>query len=293
METGADGTKTETETVTEAGKSPVTTKTVTKKDGSQTIEKITSAENSRGNTVTTTETTAKDSKGNVVKKTTKKEIKNIGNGTDAIIDVDNNTAVINKIGAAKPKGMQATINNKVLSQLKEANNGKNLLLTMIVKDKDGNKRYSVEVNTADLTPKNKLYIYKKDSKTGELYMVNGKAYITDSKGQLKLIIRSKGDFVLKNAEDAAKINERILATVQAKKNKATLAKGKTEPFAFHEDLDMRNVKSISYETSDPRIATVNETGKIKGKKAGTTTITATVTLKNGETKTLTMKVTVK
>ena len=208
VETAADGTKTETETVTEAGKAPVITKTVTKKDGSQTIEKITSAENSRGNTVTTTETTVKDSKGNVVKKTTKKEIKNIGNGTDAVIDVDNNTAIINKIGAAKPKGMQATINNKVLSQLKEANNGKDLLLTMIVKDKDGNKRYSVEVNTADLTPKNKLYIYKKDSKTGELYMVNGKAYITDSKGQLKLIIRSKGDFVLKNAEDAAKINER-------------------------------------------------------------------------------------
>ena len=293
VEIAADGTKTETETVTEAGKAPVITKTVTKKDGSQTIEKTTSAENSRGNTVTTTETTVKDSKGNVVKKTTKKEIKNIGNGTDAVIDVDNNTAVINKIGAAKPKGMQATINNKVLSQLKEANNGKDLLLTMIVKDKDGNKRYSVEVNTADLTPKNKLYIYKKDSKTGELILVNNKAYITDSKGQLKLIIRSKGDFVLKNAEDAAKINEKILATVQAKKNKATLAKGKTEFFAFHEDLDMRNVKSISYETSDPRIATVNETGKIKGKKAGTTTITATVTLKNGETKILTMKVTVK
>ena len=107
---------------------------------------------------------------------------------------------------------------------------------------------------------------------------------------MKLIIRSKGNFVLKNAEDVAKINEKILATVQAKKNKATLAKGKTEPFAFHEDLDMRNVKSISYETSDPRIATVNETGKIKGKKAGTATITATVTLKNGETKTVTMKV---
>ena len=293
VETAADGTKTETETVTEAGKAPVITKTVTKKDGSQTIEKITSAENSRGNTVTTTETTVKDSKGNVVKKTTKKEIKNIGNGTDAVIDVDNNTAIINKIGAAKPKGMQATINNKVLSQLKEANNGKNLLLTMIVKDKDGNKRYSVEVNTADLTPKNELYIYKKDSKTGELLLVNNKAYITDSKGQLKLIIRSKGNFVLKNAEDAAKINEKILSTVQAKKNKVTLAKGKTEPFAFHEDLDMRNVKNISYETSDPRIATVNETGKIKGKKAGTTTITATVTLKNGETKILTMKVTVK
>ena len=293
VETGADGTKTETETVTEAGKAPVTTKTVTKKDGSQTIEKITSAENSRGNTVTTTETTVKDNKGNTVQQTTQKEIKNIGNGTSAVIDVDNNTAIINKIGAAKPKGMQATINNKVLSQLKEANNGKNLLLTMIVKDKDGNKRYSVEVNTADLTPKNKLYIYKKDSKTGELILVNNKAYITDSKGQLKLIIRSKGDFVLKNAEDAAKINERILATVQAKKSKVTLSKGKTTTFAFADELDLRNVKKITYKSSNPTVATVDKNGKIKGKKAGTSTITATVTLKNGETKILTMKVTVK
>ena len=235
----------------------------------------------------------KDNKGNTVQQTTQKEIKNVGNGTDAIIDVDNNTAIINKIGAAKPKGMQATINNKVLSQLKEANNGKNLLLTMIVKDKDGNKRYSVEVDTADLTPKNRLYIYKKDSKTGELLLVNNKAYITDSKGQLKLIIRSKGNFVLKNAEDAAKINEKILATVQAKKNKVTLSKGKTTTFAFADELDLRNVKKITYKSSNPTVATVDKNGKIKGKKAGTSTITATVTLKNGETKTVTTKVTVK
>ena len=69
------------------------------------------------------------------------------------------------------------------------------------------------------------------------YMVNSRAYTTDSKGQLKLIIRSKGDFVLKNAEEAAKINKEILATVQVKNNKVTLEKGKTTTFAFSEELD--------------------------------------------------------
>ena len=53
------------------------------------------------------------------------------------------------------------------------------------------------------------------------------------------------------------------------------------------------MKKITYTSSKTSVATVNENGKIKGKKAGTTTITATVTLKNGDTKIVTMKVTVK
>ena len=227
--------------------------------------------------------------------TVEHDIPNIGNKTDASIRTEkdgNGIVTIDKVGTMKENGVQATFTNKVVSQLKEAA-GENLLLHMTVKDKDGNKRYSVEVNSADLTPKNKLYIYKKDSKTGALYMVNSKAYTTDSKGQLKLIIRSKGDFVLKNAEEAAKINKEILATVQVKNNKVTLEKRKTTTFAFSEELDMRNVKKITYTSSKASVATVNENGKIKGKKAGTTTITATVTLKNGDTKIVTMKVTVK
>lgn len=295
------GENTKTETVVEKDASgnitreTTTTSSTNAEDLSKVIVEKEIYKNSRGTEVEKTTTTVINSSGATESVTVEHDIPNIGNKTDASIRTEkdgNGIVTIDKVGTMKEKGMQATFTNKVVSQLKEAA-GENLLLHMTVKDKDGNKRYSVEVNSADLTPKNKLYIYKKDSKTGALYMVNSKAYTTDSKGQLKLIIRSKGDFVLKNAEEAAKINKEILATVQVKNNKVTLEKGKTTTFAFSEELDMRNVKKITYTSSKASVATVNENGKIKGKKAGTTTITATVTLKNGDTKIVTMKVTVK
>lgn len=295
------GENTKTETVVEKDASgnitreTTTTSSTNAEDLSKVIVEKESYKNSRGTEVEKTTTTVINSSGATESVTVEHDIPNIGNKTDASIRTEkdgNGIVTIDKVGTMKEKGVQATFTNKVVSQLKEAA-GENLLLHMTVKDKDGNKRYSVEVNSADLTPKNKLYIYKKDSKTGALYMVNSKAYTTDSKGQLKLMIRSKGDFVLKNAEEAAKINKEILATVQVKNNKVTLEKGKTTTFAFSEELDMRNVKKITYTSSKASVATVNENGKIKGKKAGTTTITATVTLKNGDTKIVTMKVTVK
>ena len=313
VEVKDDKSTVETTTTTKPGEN-TTTETVVEKDASGNVTRETTTtsstnaedlskvivekeiyKNSRGTEVEKTTTTVINGSGATESVTVEHDIPNIGNKTDASIRTEkdgNGIVTIDKVGTMKENGMQATFTNKVVSQLKEAA-GENLLLHMTVKDKDGNKRYSVEVNSADLTPKNKLYIYKKDSKTGALYMVNSKAYTTDSKGQLKLIIRSKGDFVLKNAEEAAKINKEILATVQVKNNKVTLEKGKTTTFAFSEELDMRNVKKITYTSSKASVATVNENGKIKGKKAGTTTITATVTLKNGDTKIVTMKVTVK
>jgi uncharacterized protein YjdB len=53
------------------------------------------------------------------------------------------------------------------------------------------------------------------------------------------------------------------------------------------------VKSIVYKTSKSNVATVNKNGKITGKKSGTATVSAVVTLKNGSKKTVKMKVTVK
>jgi uncharacterized protein YjdB len=57
-------------------------------------------------------------------------------------------------------------------------------------------------------------------------------------------------------------------------------------------LDRRNVKSITYKSSDKAVATVNGNGKIAAKKTGEATIYATVTLKNGTKKTVKMTVTV-
>lgn len=58
-------------------------------------------------------------------------------------------------------------------------------------------------------------------------------------------------------------------------------------------LDMNNVSKITYTSGKKSVAIVTKSGKVKGKKKGTATIKAKVTLKNGKTKTVTMKVKVK
>ncbi len=56
---------------------------------------------------------------------------------------------------------------------------------------------------------------------------------------------------------------------------------------------MDNVSKITYSTSRKAVATVSRNGKIIAKKAGTATIKAKVTLKNGTKKTVSMKIKVK
>lgn len=56
---------------------------------------------------------------------------------------------------------------------------------------------------------------------------------------------------------------------------------------------MENVAKITYKSSKKSVVSVNKNGKIKGKKKGTGKVTATVTLKDGTKKIVTIKVTVK
>ena len=54
-----------------------------------------------------------------------------------------------------------------------------------------------------------------------------------------------------------------------------------------------NEKSISYQSNNKKIASVNKKGTIKSNKKGTASIRVTVTLNNGKTKVLKLKVKVK
>ena len=47
---------------------------------------------------------------------------------------------------------------------------------------------------------------------------------------------------------------------------------------------------IIYSTADKKIATVSKSGKVTAKEKGTVKVKATVILKNGSTKTVTMKI---
>ena len=70
-------------------------------------------------------------------------------------------------------------------------------------------------------------------------------------------------------------------------------KVKTTEFKLDSELNQNNVKKVTYKTSKKSIATVNKNGKIKANRKGTVTIKAIVTLKNGKTKTVSMKIAVR
>ena len=56
---------------------------------------------------------------------------------------------------------------------------------------------------------------------------------------------------------------------------------------------MDNVAKITYTSAKKSVATVNKNGTITAKNSGSVVIIATVTLKNGKTKTVKMKIKVK
>lgn len=104
--------------------------------------------------------------------------------------------------------------------------------------------------------------------------VTGKAY-----GTAKITVKSS------NGKKTT-CTVKVVPKVTLKKTKASIAVNGTTTIAVKSLIKGDKVKS--YKSADTKIATVNKSGKVTGKKAGTTTIT--VTTKKGGTATFTVTV---
>ena len=78
-----------------------------------------------------------------------------------------------------------------------------------------------------------------------------------------------------------------------KKTSASVKAGKKTSIQLSSKLNMDNVKKVTYISGKKSVATVNKNGKITAKKKRSVTVKAKVTLKNGTTKTVSMKIKVK
>ena len=194
---------------------------------------------------------------------------------------------------ATVSGSKGTLTADVVKQLTEAAGTEDVTLVMQVKNADGDVKYTVSVDAKKVKENASLKAFVINSKTGEYELVNSKAYKIDQDGNLNASFGKKGDYVLLTTKEAAKIEKEILKTIAPKKAKVTVKKGKVTEFKFDSKLNRNNVKKITYKTSKKSVASVNKNGKIKANRKGTVTIKATVTLKNGKTKTVSMKMTVR
>ncbi len=193
---------------------------------------------------------------------------------------------------ATVSGSKGTLTADVVKQLTEAAGTEDLTIIVQVKNANGDVKYTVSVSAKNVKNNKSLKAFVVNRKTGEYELINSKTYKAKD-GNLNVSFGKKGDYVLLTTKEAARIEKEILKTIAPKKTKATVKKGKTTEFKLDSKLNQNNVKKVTYKTSKKSIATVNKNGKIKANRKGTVTIKATVTLKNGKTKTVSMKIAVR
>ncbi len=266
-------------------------------DGSVTETRTWNTSNEAGNEVSNTMITEKDASGKI---TESRKISVIADAAGAITvtvvkDADDKitsaAAEVAIAGKQGKKNITGTISGNVVSQVTEAAGTKEVNVSVKVQTDKGS--YTVSAAADGLTAGTKLKVLAKDKKTGKYVLVNAKTYKVSADGSVTLALPSGTNYELVTEKQAAKIEKEILKTVKLKKSSVTVKKGKTAKVQLGSKLDMRNVSKITYSSSKKSVATVTSKGKIKAKKAGTAVITVKVTLKNGKTKTIKLKVTVK
>ena len=232
-----------------------------------------------------------------------------GNKTDAETPSDGNTAgtqtpsdgnatgqntpTVTVAGTRKNKAIKTTVTADLINQILEENDGKHTDVTIQVTDPAGNISYTLTVNTADIQTGNRLYVCAKEPKTGVYVLVNDKSYTVTKAGNVNFSADSNKDYVLMDQKDMDQVTTKILKTVTLKNKTVQVKKGKQKKVSLAATLNMDNVKSISYQSNNKKIASVNKKGTIKSNKKGTASIRVTVTLNNGKTKVLKLKVKVK
>lgn len=204
-----------------------------------------------------------------------------------------NTPTVTVTGTRKNKAIKTTVTADLINQILEENNGKHTYVTIRVTDPAGNVSYTLTVNTADIQTGNKLYVCAKDQKTGAYVLVNDKSYTVTKAGNVNFSADSNKDYVLMDQKDMDQVTTKILKTVTLKNKTVQVKKGKQKKVSLAATLNMDNVKSISYQSNNKKIASVNKKGTIKSNKKGTASIRVTVTLNNGKTKVLKLKVKVR
>jgi hypothetical protein len=142
-----------------------------------------------------------------------------------------------------------------------------------------------------------LYYFNKKATTGSKRKNKARLeegskveYIVDNEGYVNLDIKHCSSYILLPSKANSKIVATLFEQIQSV-SKKTIKVKKTANIGITLPVDAEGAK-IVYTSSKKSVATVSSKGKVTAKKAGKTTITATVTI-NNETKSFKTIVTVK
>ena len=284
--TNPDGSTTITIIDSQSGK--VTEKTEYP-DGTSTVKTEETKTNSSGNTVKIISTILKDMDGNVISESTTIEINEINAVITKTRNAEGKTASSGKLfvtGAPSGKSTSVDISLSSIKQIVELSTTNRV---DVISTASNSGQVSITVNAADIKPGSTIYLVRKAA-SGEYMLVSGDKYKIDSKGNFRTTVAERGSYELVNGGKYKTIVEKIRKTVKLTRSSKTIKKGKTYRLTFSKSLNMKNVKSVKFNTSRKSVARVSSKGTVKARKAGRAVISAKVYLKNGSTKTVKLKV---
>lgn len=201
--------------------------------------------------------------------------------------------LVTKTEANENGEVTAKVSSDALKKIAEEAGTDNCVISQKLVDSEGNTICKVKVNVADIQPGKKLTVVKYDKKAKSYVLLDVDPVKVDKNGDLEITTDETGTLKLMNSADTKKFVEKILNSVKVEKKSDTVKKGKSTKLTLSKSLNKNNVKTITYKSSKNSVAKVSSNGKITAIKAGTATIKAVVTLKNGKKKTVSMKIKVK
>ena len=262
-------------------KDKTTTKTETREDGT---------------VVTTTEVRAED--GSVQIKT---EIRNEATGLNVTVNVSKNAK--GKITSATAEILDrgfgnVKISGEALSEIVKAAGTKKVKTTikMLTKNDWVIREVTVNVNTLlkrTVKPK-KMKIIEIDPETGEKLVVSKMPFRVAADGSVELDHNElgHGSYELVTADEEAALTKKILRSIKATKQSASIREKQGTYFWFEKGVNWYNVDKVTFSVLNPDVARVSSNGRITGLKPGKTVVKAVVRLENGQSKVIRMTVTV-
>ena len=249
-----------------------------------------------GTVVTTTEIRAED--GSVQIRT---EIRNEKTGMNIVVNVSKNAK--GKITSATAEILDrgfgnVKISGEALSEIVKAAGTKKVKTTikMLTKNDWVIREVTVNVNTLlkrTVRPK-KMKIIEIDPETGEKLVVSKMPFRVAADGSVELDHNElgHGSYELVTADEEAALTKKILRSIKATKQSASIREKQGTYFWFKKGVNWDNVDKVTFSVLNPDVARVSSNGRITGLKPGKTVVKAVVRLENGQSKVIRMTVTV-
>ena len=196
-------------------------------------------------------------------------------------------------GVLSATGSMLDLNGYVTDRIAREAGTRDVKITVTVKDSRNKVLYKLNVNKNQLSAGNELYVYAYEPETRHYAMVNSSRYAVSDAQSIAVRVPDKGNYILLDKAEMNRVSREILKTVKLAKTSQTAAPGKKVKISLDKGADTQSIAKITYTSSNKKVASVSKNGTVKAKSKGTAWIKAAVTMKNGRTKTLSMKIKVR